>query len=97
MKLKPENINAADWDAVESPPLSDELMNRMSPVREVHPDRHTHVSLPSHIPNKVLISIGLAPEILDYFKSTGPDWQNHVDAALKEWITTHPLPSRDAG
>jgi uncharacterized protein (DUF4415 family) len=97
MKLKPNNINAADWDAVESPPLSDELMNRMRPAREVHPDRPNQVSLPSHVSGKVLVSIGLAPEIVDYFKSTGPDWQNHVDAALKEWITTHPLPSREAG
>ncbi len=95
MKRKPQNINVADWEAVESPPLSGELLSRMRPVREIHSDRPNRVARPFHIDDKVLISIGFAPEVLDYFKATGPDWQSHMETALREWITTHPLPSRE--
>jgi len=95
MKRKLQNINAADWEAVESPSLSDELLSRMRPVRKIHPDRPNRVAGPHHTADKVLVSIGFAPEVLDYFKATGTDWQSHMETALREWITSHPLPSRE--
>ena len=92
MKRKPEQIESADWDAVESPPLSDDFLKRMRPVREIHSGRPRHVAGPPKTAKKVLLSIGLTPEVVEYFKATGPDWQSRMDDALKDWIATHPSP-----
>jgi uncharacterized protein (DUF4415 family) len=92
MKRKPENIEASDWEAVESPPLSDDLLNRMRPVRDSHPDRPHRVAGPQKMSTKVLLSIQFTPEVVNYFKATGPGWQSRMDEALKDWIEAHPLP-----
>lgn len=34
-------------------------------------------------------TIDLAPEVLAYFKATGPGWQTRMNNALKEWIRLH--------
>lgn len=44
MKRKPEHIETSDWDAVDSPPLSDEFLSRMRPVRETHPHRPNRIT-----------------------------------------------------
>ena len=92
MKRKPENVEASDWDAVESPPLPDDLLNRMRPVRDSHPDRPRRVTGAQEEPAKVLLTIGLTPEVVEYFKATGPGWQGRMDEALKDWIEAHPSP-----
>ncbi|HBH72177.1 MAG TPA: hypothetical protein DDY43_01755 [Synechococcales bacterium UBA10510] len=38
-----------------------------------------------------MVSIRYSPEVLHYFKSFGVGWQARMDAALKEYITNHPL------
>ncbi len=40
--------------------------------------------------DKILLSVQYSPEVVDYFKSTGDGWQTRMDAALKEWVKTHP-------
>ena len=35
---KPANITHKDWDAVDSPPLSEEQLARLRPAREAFPD-----------------------------------------------------------
>lgn len=35
---------------------------------------------------KVAMSIRLSPEVVEYFRATGPGWQTRIDAALKEWV-----------
>jgi uncharacterized protein (DUF4415 family) len=92
MKRKPENVEPNDWNAVESPPLSDDLLNRMRPVRETHPDRPRRMRGPQAPATKVLLSIPFTPEVVKYFKATGPGWQHRMDEALKDWIEAHPLP-----
>lgn len=37
-KQKPPHISQEDWDAVDSPELSDEFIRRMRPASEVVPD-----------------------------------------------------------
>jgi uncharacterized protein (DUF4415 family) len=41
--------------------------------------------------SKVLLSIRYSPEVIDYFRATGPGWQTRIDRALKEWINAHPV------
>jgi uncharacterized protein (DUF4415 family) len=45
---------------------------------------------PSKAPPKVATTLRLPPEVLAYFKATGPGWQTRIGEALKEWIQTHP-------
>jgi uncharacterized protein (DUF4415 family) len=39
---------------------------------------------------KVATSIRLSEDVLRRFKASGPGWQSRIDAALKDWLATHP-------
>ena len=39
---------------------------------------------------KVRTTIRLSPEVIASFRAAGAGWQTRVDAALKEWLATHP-------
>ena len=89
MKKKPDHITQEDWDAVDSPPLSEELMSKMRPVRERHPDMPRRVRGPQRQPTKVPVSIRLSPEVVEYFKASGKGWQGRIDEALREYMAEH--------
>ena len=38
---------------------------------------------------KERITIRLSPEVVARFRASGPGWQTRIDAALKDWLTTH--------
>ncbi|MDP2816560.1 MAG: BrnA antitoxin family protein [Rectinemataceae bacterium] len=38
---------------------------------------------------KVATTIRLSPEVSTAFRATGSGWQTRIDAALKDWLTTH--------
>lgn len=40
---------------------------------------------------KVFTAIRLDADLLDVFKSTGKGWQTRVNAALRQFITEHPI------
>jgi uncharacterized protein (DUF4415 family) len=82
-----DEINQIDWDAVDSPPISDELLTRMKPVRETHPDMPARVRGPQKTPTKIPVSIRLNPEVVDYFKSQGTGWQTRINEILAEYVT----------
>lgn len=35
-------------------------------------------------------TFALPTELVERFRSKGPDWQRRIEAALKEWIREHP-------
>ena len=41
-------------------------------------------------PTKIPTTLRLSPDVMAYFKATGEGWQTRVDAALREYIQTHP-------
>jgi uncharacterized protein (DUF4415 family) len=41
---------------------------------------------PQKTPTKKLVSLRLSPEVVEYFKATGPGWQTRIDSALLESI-----------
>lgn len=41
-------------------------------------------------PRKQVTTIRLSPEVIDAFKATGAGRQTRIDAALKDWLKTHP-------
>ncbi|VEN73499.1 conserved hypothetical protein [Candidatus Desulfarcum epimagneticum] len=38
MNHNSSRMNKTGWDAVDSPPLSDEMLSKMKPVKERHPN-----------------------------------------------------------
>lgn len=45
---------------------------------------------PQKSPVKISTTLRLPPEVVAYFKATGPGWQTRIGEALKEWIKEHP-------
>jgi len=86
MKKMPPNINKTDWDDVESPPLSEELLSRMKPVKESHPEMPKRVRGPQKRPLKSPVSIRLSREVVDYFKSQGGGWQTRINDVLADYV-----------
>lgn len=82
------------WDAVDSPELTDDELASMRPAREVLPPaffkalekRRRGQRGPQKAPTKVPISIRLSQDVIDAFKAKGPGWQTAIDDALREAI-----------
>jgi uncharacterized protein (DUF4415 family) len=89
MKRKPKNTAEKDWDAVDSPALSDEILSRMKPVKQVHPDIPARVRGPQKAPLKVPVSIRLSAEVVEFFKSQGKGWQTKINNILHEYMRNH--------
>lgn len=81
-----DKVKQEDWDAVDSPPISDEMLTRMRPVKETHPDMPPRVRGPQKSPVKVPVSIRLNPDVVEYFKSQGKGWQTRINEALEEYV-----------
>jgi uncharacterized protein (DUF4415 family) len=82
---------------VESPGLTEDQLKLLRPLSETHPDiekAYQEGGLrrrgPQKAPTKILVSIRYSEEVLEYFRSTGPQWQTRMDEALQEWIQAHP-------
>jgi uncharacterized protein (DUF4415 family) len=45
---------------------------------------------PQKSPTKERTTIRLSKDVLERFRATGAGWQTRVDAALREWLKTHP-------
>src|SRR5437588_11597525 len=41
---------------------------------------------------KVHIHIRLSPQVLGYFRATGPGWQTRIDEVLRKWVSQHGKP-----
>jgi uncharacterized protein (DUF4415 family) len=52
---------------------------------------------PKKIDAKVHIHIRLSPQVLGYFRSTGPGWQTRIDEVLRRWVSRHHNESRTRG
>ncbi len=46
---------------------------------------------PQKAPVKVSTTIRLSPDVLQAFRAAGDGWQTRIDAALKDWLRTHPV------
>ncbi len=68
-----------DEDAV---PLTDEEWARVKPL--------ARVGRPRAAVTKERITIRLSREVVEQFRASGDGWQTRVDAALKDWLKTHP-------
>ena len=72
-------ITAAARSDPDAPPLTDEQLHAMVPMRSLR-------GRPPSLQKKQLVSIRYSPEVLAYFKSTGEGWQARMDGVLKAYV-----------
>ena len=80
--VKLEQMTDEDIDFSDIPPLTDEQLARMKPLRDV---------LPQAVPNKVRITIRLDADIIKWFKDEvgqagGGSYQALINMVLREYI-----------
>ncbi len=83
-----------DWDAVDSPELSDDELARMRPAREVLPpaffkamDEHRGArGRPAVAHPKKQVTLRLDEDVIAKFRETGKGWQGRVNAALRKAV-----------
>ena len=77
-----------DWDAVDSPELTDEELRQMKPFREVFPELAAKIAEartrgPQKAPTKQSISLRVDRDVLAAYRATGPGWQARMNEALR--------------
>jgi uncharacterized protein (DUF4415 family) len=75
-----------DWDAVQSPELTDEQMAKAKPFAEVFPELAASIRRgrgPNKAPTKKLVSLRLSGQVIEAYKAKGPGWQSRIDADLR--------------
>ena len=79
-----------DWDAVDSPELTDEELAQARPMSEALPELYAKLveaqGKRGPAKTKQPVSIRLDIDLLERLKATGPGWQSRVNAALREWM-----------
>lgn len=85
-----KGFTKADWDAVNSPPLTDEEIKTLRPAKEVLPPAffdelgkaRKKRGRPPLDETKKPVTIRLNPETLARFKATGKGWQTRISDIL---------------
>ena len=95
MKKKPDHISKKDWDAVDSPPLSNKILSKMQPVEKSHPNIPPRVRGPQKTPTKKQLTIRLNQEVVEYFKLQGKGWHTKINDVLIDYV--HSLNENDTG
>lgn len=79
-----------DWDAVDSPELTDEELAGLRPMKEALPDLYAaiqeEVRKRGPAKTKEAISIRLDIDLVEKLRASGPGWQSRVNEALREWL-----------
>ena len=84
-KTNPELIDE------ENPEWTKKMLKQARPASEVVPkvvEAHRR-GRPLKPDKKRQLTLRLSPEVVDYFKSSGPGWQTRMDEALKEYVESH--------
>ncbi|PUA16822.1 BrnA antitoxin family protein [Glaciimonas sp. PCH181] len=90
-------INAGIAADPDNPELTEEWFAKAKPASEIlTPETYTALvakrrGRPKAEETKVFTAIRLDADLLDAFKATGKGWQTRVNAALRQFITEHPL------
>jgi uncharacterized protein (DUF4415 family) len=80
-----------DWDAVDSPELTDEEIANMRPAKEVLPasffqgltEARKTRGRPKVEKPLVPVTLRLEPDVLEAFKASGKDWRGKMNEALR--------------
>ncbi len=74
-KRRPAGISVADWDAVDSPPVSSKLIARMLPPRRGRP--------PLGDASKEQVTLRLDADVIARFRASGAGWQSRINEVLR--------------
>jgi uncharacterized protein (DUF4415 family) len=76
----------ADWDAVDSPELTDEQLAQGKPFAEAHPELAANMRRTAGRPKlenaRQPVTLRLAPDTLRRFEALGPDWRARMAEIL---------------
>ena len=81
-----------DWDAVDSPELTDEELASMRPAREVLPPEFFEMvererkarGRPALEKPKKQVTLRLDADVVDSFRAEGAGWQSQINATLRK-------------
>ena len=82
-----KHATRTEWiDADDAPELTDEFFERAD---EYVGDKLVRRGRPRTDSPKVALTVRYDAEVVEAFKATGKGWQTRMNAALKDWLTTH--------
>ena len=83
-----KHATRTEWiDADDAPELTDEFFERAD---EYVGDKLVRRGRPGTASPKVALTVRYDAEVVEAFKATGKGWQTRMNAALKDWLKTHP-------
>ena len=82
-KKEDATITAAAMSDPDAMPLTDEEWIAVTPL--------VRIGRPKAEITKERINIRLSRDVVTQFRATGDGWQTRIDAALRQFITEHPL------
>lgn len=86
-KLNPEMIDE------ENPEWTDEMFAQAKPMIKADPElvemSKSVCGTPKTENPKILLSIHYSQEVIDFFKSTGKNWQARMDEVLRNYVASH--------
>ncbi len=77
-----------DWDAVDSPELTDEELAQAKPFAEALPELAEAIRRRGPAKTKEAISIRLDADIVQKLRASGPGWQGRVNEILRRHVDT---------
>ena len=90
-KKKPDHIAQEDWDAVDSPPLTETMLRNMRPTRErMAPElfeklvRTNEEWQAQQAKEREEVTLNLDRGVVEHFKAGGGDWRGRMSAALRQ-------------
>lgn len=92
-KFEPGNsYTKEDWDAVDSPELTDDEIARMKPAKDILPlsffesiaEARRGRGRPKVEKPLVPVTLRVEPDVLNAFKASGTDWRMRMNDALRK-------------
>jgi uncharacterized protein (DUF4415 family) len=92
-KKKPDHISQEDWDAVDSPPLTETMLRNMRPASETMPPHLYEKLVRAYDERQALaakeledVTLSLDTDVVRHFKRGGGDWRGRMSAALRQAV-----------
>jgi uncharacterized protein (DUF4415 family) len=77
---------AADWEAVDSPELSDAELAQAKPFAEALPEIAAAARKRGPVRTKEAVSIRLDIDVVHKLRASGPGWQSRVNEVLRNYV-----------
>lgn len=88
-KAKAGGYTKEDWDAVDSPEATDDMLEEPMSLQEVAPELVEVLNKggrPKSANPKQSVTLRLDPDVIEAYKQGGRGWQTRINKALREAI-----------